>query len=454
MAEQAIPDLGDRKLRILCVGLGWASTTGGHTVTRELSIGLAEVGHDVRVWLPEQMPDPQIPNLRIHYPTDPGERPDPAQSANDQLETQRRMLLTPDGLPDGIDLVIGHARFTGDLALDIRDRFCPDAKAVYVMHMSPEEGSRARHGDGVHADRKALEDVERMKRADLVVGVGPLITEESRRLLRRNRSAVPVHEMIPGIVAQDPPLYYEPQRRFEILLTGRMDDKLKGGPEAAAMITELRRRGIPAHLVVRGVPPQDLAADQLRMNKETGNAVRLRPFTNDPEELRRDLNGADVFIMPSHHEGFGLVATEAAGAGVPILVNEQNTGVGMFLADADRVPPELGKGSTVMASPHDVTGWADRIQATLENLPDERARALELRKLLTTKFTWRASGEELAAAVNQLPPPQSAISPEMRTAMKAGLTPAAADKGVVQKSAGERTTPASTRQHPGATHER
>jgi glycosyltransferase involved in cell wall biosynthesis len=443
------PNQGGRKLRVLAVGLAWESATGGHTVTRELSIGMAEAGHDVRMWLPGPVREPGIPNLSVHYPTNPGERIDPAWSGSERLAAEHRMLLTGQGLPDDVDMVIGHARFTGDTALQLRDRYYPQAKAVYVMHMSPEEGSRARHGDGAHADRKAREDVARMKQADLVVGVGPLITEESQRLLQRERAQVPVHQMIPGIVAQDPPMYREQQLRYEILLTGRMDDLLKGGPEAVKMVTELRRRGIPAHLVVRGVPPDKLAAEQLRMNEVSGNSVRLRPFTNDPDELRRDLNGADVFVMPSHHEGFGLVATEAAGAGVPILTDELNTGVGMFLADADRVPPELGRGSVVRASSHDTQAWADRIQWSLENLPAERSRALQLREHLTTNFSWRHAGEHLVQAVNQVERNTPSLSPDLQTAVRAGLNPATT-KAATTATTQPATRPTTGRQ-PGLT---
>lgn len=72
------------------------------------------------MWLPDPLPAPGIPNLRVHHPTDPGERPNPAQSRQEQLETERSMLLSPQGLPDDIDLVIGHPRFTGDITQQLR----------------------------------------------------------------------------------------------------------------------------------------------------------------------------------------------------------------------------------------------------------------------------------------------------------------------------------------------
>ncbi|TDD46636.1 glycosyltransferase [Kribbella antibiotica] len=433
------PPLGNRPLRILNVGLGWASTTGGHTVTRELSIGQAQAGHQAYVWLPQAVQTPDIPNLKLLHPTNPERWPDLTQSDTAQLATQQQMLLSRDGLPDDIDLIVGHARFTGDIALELRDRYYPNALTAYVMHMSPEEGSRARHGDGTHADLKAREDTERMRRADLTVGVGPLIAEESGKLLQRDRLEKPLHELIPGVVALDPPLYRSFQRRYELLLTGRMDDLLKGGPEAVQMVNELRGRGVPVHLSMRGVPPARLADEQNKVNRLSGGAVRLRQFTNDSAELMRDYNGADAFIMPSHHEGYGLVASEAAGAGVPILVDKMNTGMGMFLADEDRVPRELGQGSVVPASSYNTKVWSDRLQEMLANLPQERERALALREHLTTNYSWQKAAEGLvnSARIVHDGPDYSVMDPELRNAIRLGLQ-MPVQKKAVEGSQGER----------------
>lgn len=44
--------------------------------------------------------------------------------------------------------------------------------------------------------------------------------------------------------------------------------------------------------------------------------ITLLPFSNDPA---RDLQVADVLILPSHREGFGVVVIEAAALGVPTI---------------------------------------------------------------------------------------------------------------------------------------
>ena len=47
---------------------------------------------------------------------------------------------------------------------------------------------------------------------------------------------------------------------------------------------------------------------------------------------------ADIFVLASAHENFGMVAAEAASAGVPVVVTDR-CGVAEFLADAATVVP-------------------------------------------------------------------------------------------------------------------
>jgi glycosyltransferase involved in cell wall biosynthesis len=44
------------------------------------------------------------------------------------------------------------------------------------------------------------------------------------------------------------------------------------------------------------------------------------PYTDDRQQLYSELSRASVALMPSWHEGFGLVAWEAIAAGVPLIV--------------------------------------------------------------------------------------------------------------------------------------
>jgi glycosyltransferase involved in cell wall biosynthesis len=42
----------------------------------------------------------------------------------------------------------------------------------------------------------------------------------------------------------------------------------------------------------------------------------------DSSSLARLYSSADIFVFPSHHEGFGIVLAEAMNAGLPIIAAE------------------------------------------------------------------------------------------------------------------------------------
>jgi hypothetical protein len=105
--------------------------------------------------------------------------------------------------------------------------------------------------------------------------------------------------------------------------------------------------------------------------EQYGISAKVKPFTTDPQELAAELRGADVVLMPSRNEAFGLVAFEAAGHGVPILVGS-NSGAGVFLEQ--RVPEHLGKPSVVpmVGLERDLPdGGANHIERVVDDLHSE-----------------------------------------------------------------------------------
>ena len=83
-----------------------------------------------------------------------------------------------------------------------------------------------------------------------------------------------------------------------------------------------------------------------------------------PEELPRFFAKADVFVLPSRHDGWGVVVNQALGAGLPILCSDR---VG---AGADLVEPEVN-GLRVAA------GSADALAAAMRRCLDEPERLRE-----------------------------------------------------------------------------
>jgi glycosyltransferase involved in cell wall biosynthesis len=89
----------------------------------------------------------------------------------------------------------------------------------------------------------------------------------------------------------------------------------KGIDILAAAVRELAQEGIPVTLDVYG--PGEVA-----MLGEASSAVRYRgriPFG----ETGRTISGYDVLVLPSLHDGWGVVVNEAIQAGVPVACTGQ-----------------------------------------------------------------------------------------------------------------------------------
>ena len=111
-----------------------------------------------------------------------------------------------------------------------------------------------------------------------------------------------------------------------------------------------------------------------------GDRVRLTGFVSD-EELGGWYSGADLYVFPSHYEGFGLPAIEAMRCGAPVLASDNSA----F--------PEVIGDAGVMIPAHDVDLWAESIR---ELLGDE-SRRLHLRDLGFARadaFSWDRTAQE------------------------------------------------------------
>ena len=120
---------------------------------------------------------------------------------------------------------------------------------------------------------------------------------------------------------QEPNEYGE----FKVLLFGRGDDEdfeLKGYNIAAQAFTDQRLKDKPYHLVFVGAPEgkQEKVREKLLQSGIAEAQLTVRKFIQSREKLKDLLCEADLAILPSKSEGFGLVALEALSAGLPILV--------------------------------------------------------------------------------------------------------------------------------------
>jgi N-acetyl-alpha-D-glucosaminyl L-malate synthase BshA len=94
---------------------------------------------------------------------------------------------------------------------------------------------------------------------------------------------------------------------------------VKRAPDVIRIFKELLDRSIEAKLLMVGDGPDRAVAERLARDLGVYEDIR---FLGKQDPIEEILSLADVFIMPSESETFGLAALEAMACGVPTIVNQ------------------------------------------------------------------------------------------------------------------------------------
>jgi glycosyltransferase involved in cell wall biosynthesis len=139
-------------------------------------------------------------------------------------------------------------------------------------------------------------------------------------------------------------------------------------------------RDLPHHLVLIGhLPPgMDLAKEASRADL----SGRIRTLGYIPSaHIAPILGHADLFVLPSLYEGFGLPVLEAQRAGVPIACST-----------AGSLPEVAGKGA-ILFDPLSVDNMVEVIRDCLSNA-NLRANLRQLGKENLQRFSWENAARE------------------------------------------------------------
>ncbi len=285
-----------------------------------------------------------------------------------------------------IDIVLGHGGKLGKQAQVIRESH--SCKWVQVVYTALEElGMHKIYPKAISkGEEKNRTEVDLCKLANLVMAVGPKLTEAYSSYLRSCKKHQDIIQLTPGIFSEFSKVKQatNDSNKFNVLIFGRGDPEdfsLKGYDIAAKAIVELKDRSY--HLIFVGATDgkQDEVAANLLQYGISNDQLIVRKFVQSKERLKELFCEADLAIMPSRTEGFGLMALEALSAGLPILVSG-NSGFG----DALHVLP-VGKPPVVdSADPKD---WAEAIRAVrLKDRAERLEETQRLRMCYEEKYSW------------------------------------------------------------------
>jgi glycosyltransferase involved in cell wall biosynthesis len=190
-----------------------------------------------------------------------------------------------------------------------------------------------------------------LRAAHFVVATTPLLAQQAARHCADVDVVTPMMDLrIEDIVGSRSVRESGPWR---LLFVGRVE-RPKGIYELLDAIAALRARGLELALDVAGG-----GADLERCRREFAGMATFHGLVSDRDALARLFAAADLFVLPTHHEGFPRVLYEAMVHGVPVLTtfvggipsvmtdgeNSLRIPVGDAKALADRIAHALGDAS-------------------------------------------------------------------------------------------------------------
>lgn len=315
---------------------------GGMSVyVRELSSSLARAGVECEVYTraDDQRLPPVVsvePGLRVHYVNAGPLTPVPKEHLFPLVEEFTAGVLESihsGVLPDAIHAnywlsgIAGH-KIKHALELPLVSTFHTLARVK--AEASPEETEAS------EPSRRADAEAHVIGCSDAVLASCTVESDQIIELYHADPTRIEI--VAPGVDLAFFSPGYKPQARRAIgmpgdepllLFAGRIQP-LKGGSTAvrvlAALSEHVARSGLRPRLLVIGGPSGPHGESELKhlheLASELGLEDRIRFLPAQPHErLSTFYRAADVCLVPSRSESFGLVALEAAACGTPVVAS-------------------------------------------------------------------------------------------------------------------------------------
>ena len=394
--SQVIPEQQDPRspttaLSVTLLGDEWASSAGGlSTLNRELAIHLAKQPKvKVTFFVPEgSCTDKQKSTARQMYSVTIVE-------AKKRLGYDRLDWLSFPSQDLAMDVVVGHGMKLGHQGQILKDHPLNKCKWVQVVHTDPEQLSmfKMHYGSISKGGEKLQTEVGLCKLADLVVPIGPKLAEAYSSYLRSEKEQ-DIFPLIPGLFQEFEGLKQDlnESSEFKVLLCGRGDAEdfeLKGYDIAAKAFAEQELKDEPYRLLFVGAPDGE-EGEVARKLHECGIAkeqLSVRKFVENREKMTDLFCEADLAIMPSRTEGFGLIALEALSAGLPILVSG-NSGFAKAIQN-------LQFGKLRIVNSKEPKDWAKAIKDVRARHGEQLHEIVMVREFYGKEYSWDKQCETL-----------------------------------------------------------
>lgn len=324
--------------------LGGKDTGGMNVYVRELTRQLGQMGIHVDVFTRSQ--DDHVPhvlhelgygNRVVHVPAGPEHPVSKRELVNyiPEFVNGIKAFACEKGIK--YDLIHSHYWMSGIAAASLSDIW-GGIPIVHMFHTLGEMKNRiARSAAEREGAYRINGEKQVLRRADRIIVATLAELTQLRFLYQANQSklviippGVDVSHFYP-IPSDEAKLYVglKPDDRM-VLFVGRIEP-LKGVDTLIqAMSCVQLNEERPVHLAIIGgdpaASPQEMSAEMARLQKLCDDLAVGQTVVflgkRDQDKLPYYYSAAELLVMPSHYESFGMVALEAMACGTPVIASE------------------------------------------------------------------------------------------------------------------------------------
>jgi glycosyltransferase involved in cell wall biosynthesis len=187
--------------------------------------------------------------------------------------------------------------------------------------------------------------------------------------------------------------YHIPPHLPIVLFMSRVDPK-KGLDLLLPALIALQQSGIAFHFILCGANPQDreyetAIANQIQNSPLTSQTTLTGFVTGDLKT--QILQAADIFVLPSYYENFGIAVAEAMIAGKPVVISDQVY-----------IWPEITQSQSGWVTPCQVAPLTEALTEALSNAPERQQRGHNARTHAQNAYSWEAIAHQTLQAYTTL----------------------------------------------------
>jgi glycosyltransferase involved in cell wall biosynthesis len=164
-----------------------------------------------------------------------------------------------------------------------------------------------------------------------------------------------------------------------LLFLSRIEPK-KGLDLLVPALNHLIEQGIKFHLILAGSNPQDPHYEaNIKAQIQASSLQNYTTITGfvSGETKSALLQNADIFVLPSYYENFGIAVAEAMVAGVPVVVSNQ-----VYIAS------DIQQAQAGWVCDLTVKSLTETLKIALENAQEQKRRGLNAQNYALTHYNW------------------------------------------------------------------